>query len=491
MKLQMASLAFVSTQANWGTDAWMSTQAGLASRQPLYFPPQVNRIASQLSSLNDANLEPVSQELRIRDFNVEGKIPEDLNGLYVRNGPNPKSGNKNHLFFGEGMAHGVWLHEGQAVQYSNRYVDLGKNLGESGLSNVGFVEFKSRLFSLGEFGPAFELNPADLSTIGQFNFQCKAGANICAHPKKTLDGKLHFFGYDLFSAPYLKYYCVGPDGLLIKTESIELDAPKMIHDFGVTENHVVFMDLPLVFKPAKVVTLLAKTLFGMEQTLPVQWEPSYTSRLGVMPKTGGNEQIKWFEIDPCYIFHTANAFEQADSIVFDAIRYEQFKVTDQVDLSEPAFFTRYTLNLKDGSVREQQLGYEVVEFPQIHPSKVGQPYNYLYCTLTSKLQVEKGSSHKDGLVKYDVQKSESKQIILPEQAVMGEFSFVPKENAQREDDGYLLGYVYDRHTKTSALWIFDAATFDSQPLAKVDFGVRVPNGFHGVWINGPQACGKP
>jgi carotenoid cleavage dioxygenase-like enzyme len=67
---------------------------------------------------------PVDNELDIADLPVIGKIPEDLRGVYLRNGPNakfPPLGSYTYPLDGDGMIHGVWLADGRA-HYRNRYV---------------------------------------------------------------------------------------------------------------------------------------------------------------------------------------------------------------------------------------------------------------------------------------------------------------------------------------------------------------------------------
>jgi carotenoid cleavage dioxygenase len=68
----------------------------------------------------------------------------------------------------------------------------------------------------------------------------------------------------------------------------------------------------------------------------------------------------------------------------------------------------------------------------------------------------------------------------------GEFVFVPSEAATSEDDGWLMGYVYDAATDRSDLVILDAHEFTAQPVATVHLPQRVPYGFHGSWIPDPK-----
>lgn len=499
MKLSAASLLLVSTHLTKTAQAWVPEDHNSWSNRIQGINPQLKnqlkKISPNLTSLtaptpqtkkqtalDRINFEPTRELANINEFTVEGKVPSDLNGLYVRNGPNAKDSKNKHLFMGEGMVHGIWLKNGKAINYKNQYIDLTKNGNRPGLGNIGLTAFNSKLLSLGEIGPAFELNANNLNTIAKYNFDGKASPNISAHPKLDNDGRLHFFGYNLFNKPYLTYYSANPKGELDKIEPIALAAPKMIHDFMITENYVLFMDLPIVFKPYKIANMLARQLVGLPLKLPLEWEPKQMARFGVMPKNGSNADIQWFSIDPCFIFHTANAYEQGDEIVFDTIKYSQFDVQEQINLSEPAFLTRYTLNLKKNTIQKLSLDNNVVEFPQINPSKTGQPYRYLYCLLKQNESLTNEPDQKLGLIKYDLGTNQNKQITMQKHLIFGEFSFVAKETAKDEDDGYLMGYVFDKKTETSALWIYDAKTLNEIPLAKIHLGVRVPNGFHGTWV---------
>jgi carotenoid cleavage dioxygenase len=459
-------------------------------------PPAGVSLLQENTSFDHANFQPIQEEVERLQFKIKGIIPVDLNGLYVRNGPNSRKTeyHTDHLFYGEGMVHGLWLKNGNAMKYKNKFVKLGtKNRLQSGYSNVAVVEHNSRLFSLGEFGPAYELCPNDLSTIGKYDFEGKAGPNISAHPKKDSDGNLHFFVYKIFSPPYLTYYCANQSGKVITTVPIKLDGPKMIHDFMITENYIIFMDLPLIFND--VSTLIMDSLLGKDRsTVPVTFKPDRVSRFGLLPKRGSHKDIRWFNIDTCYIFHTVNAYEKGNEVIFDAVKHKN------VDLSDPlktnaSHLTRYCLNLQDGSSKEIMLDDEFVEFPQINPSKLGTNYRYIYCSRHHDVKERRTSSTNpktssderippyNGLIKYDLTKKEATHLVLPENMVMGEFSFVEKRNTKREDDGYLLGYVYDKNRMTSSLMIFDATRFSQGPLlATIDLGIRVPNGFHGTWV---------
>jgi carotenoid cleavage dioxygenase-like enzyme len=71
------------------------------------------------------NFAPVAEEVTAFDLPVIGDLPKDLNGRYLRNGPNPITAPDpltHHWFLGDGMVHGIRLRDGKAEWYRNRYV---------------------------------------------------------------------------------------------------------------------------------------------------------------------------------------------------------------------------------------------------------------------------------------------------------------------------------------------------------------------------------
>ena len=103
------------------------------------------------------------------------------------------------------------------------------------------------------------------------------------------------------------------------TEPITLGGASMVHDFAITATRVVWFDLPVVYDLALLGT----------QPFPAQWNAEYQARVGVMPRTGTDADVTWIDIDPCYVFHPMNAYDDADgNVVVDLVRYDQMFATD-------------------------------------------------------------------------------------------------------------------------------------------------------------------
>jgi carotenoid cleavage dioxygenase-like enzyme len=426
------------------------------------------------------NFAPVQDEVTALDLRVEGAIPPELSGRYLRNGPNPKSGASEHWFFGDGMVHGVRLEKGRAAWYRNRWVRT--RALEEGVSfvsadgtvdhtiavaNTNIICHAKRFLALVESSFPTEIS-ADLETVGICDFGGKLQTAMTAHPKlcpKT--GELHFFGYG-FLPPWLVYHRLDASGKLVQSEVIEVPGPTMMHDFAITERHVVFMDLPIVFD-------LERAMSG--GGMPYLWSDTYGARLGVMPRGGTNADMRWFEIEPCYVFHPLNAFDDGERIVVDVARYPELWRGGSDSIAS-AHLHRWTVDLARGSVGEQPLDDRVIEFPRVDERRVGQPHRYGYVAADAITAAEQPAR----LVKYDLRTGAAQDHVFGPACVPSEPVFIPALERAGEDEGYVVCFVYDGTRDGSDFVILDATRFDKAPLATVRLPQRVPFGFHGNWV---------
>jgi carotenoid cleavage dioxygenase-like enzyme len=426
---------------------------------------------------------PVTEERTITDLRVTGSIPAELDGRYVRNGANPITGMSEHPFFGDGMVHGVRLRDGRAEWYRNRYVrtpfyaDPTKNIID--LDNLGDMTCsKANTHVIGHAGKILALEEGhfpyvldgNLETVGWTDFGGKLTGPFTAHPKICpTTGECLAFGYS-FMEPYLVYLRVAADGTLAQVEPITVGGPTMMHDFNVTQNNVVFMDLPAVFSIEA----------AMRGDMPIRWDENYPSRLGVMPRTGSDADVRWFDIDPCYVFHPMNSYEDGDSIVLDVARFEYMWRDSGLDFPSP-YLWRFTINTVTGKVHEEQIDDRAAEFPRVADAQIGRPHRYGYMMGFSGVATDDPALAAGAILKYDRTTGVRTSIELGQGRVGGEPVFAPAANARDEDDGYLMTYVYDAATNASEYVIFDAKTMDQTPVASVQLP-RVPHGFHGSWI---------
>ncbi|MFT4615743.1 MAG: carotenoid cleavage dioxygenase-like enzyme [Bacteroidia bacterium] len=421
------------------------------------------------------NFGPVAQETSADHPEVRGTIPAALNGRLLRNGPNPQTGWSDHWFFGNGMVHGVEFENGKANWYRNRYVkttlladpeaDSVEALMEldKSAANTHVVAHAGKILALEEAHLPWEISP-ELDTVGLCDFDGKLALPMTAHPKICpTTGEMLFFGYGLFP-PFLTYHRVNAAGELIQSEEITVPKGTMMHDFNITENYVIWMDLPAVWD------IESATGGG----LPINWDLSYGARLGVMPRTGSDSDVVWYDIDPCYVFHPLNAYEEGDNIVLDVCRKVSVM---QDDVEAPAHLTRWVIDRNAGTVSETQIDDRSIEFPRICPSVVGLKYRYGYAA-----GLAESAPYGERYIKYDMSDFSSKTVELGEGREGSEAVFVKNPDGNSEDDGWLMAYVYDNATDSSEILILDALTMSSEPVARVLLPARVPMGFHGSWV---------
>lgn len=422
------------------------------------------------------NFAPTMEEVTDNQLKVTGTIPAELNGRYFRNGANPKHGDTPHWFLGDGMIHGLELSNGKANWYRNRWVktpildavddDSVASMGDltRSLANTHIVGHAGKILALEEGHWPFELSK-DLETVGPYNYNGKLETGMTAHPKICPEtGEMLFFAYGVMP-PYLTYHRANAEGELVQSEAIEVPGATMVHDFNITRNHVIFMDLPLVFNFEN----------AANAGIPIQWSDDYGARLGVMPRNGNNSDVVWYDIDPCYVYHPLNSYEDGDDIVIEVCRMEHSMKPNAKEV--PPMMHRWTIHTKTGRVTESQIDDRSVDFPRVPDSLIGLRHRYGYTA-----EFASGLPYAAAFRKYDMHSGNSVAHQLREGCMGGEPVFVPAANAENEDDGYLLSYVYDQHNSTSELVVVDAGTMDDEPVARIHIPARIPAGFHGSWI---------
>jgi len=438
------------------------------------------------------NFAPVRDERDDPDLEVTGSIPAGLDGLLLRNGPNPvvdPDPASYHWFLGDGMLHGIELTGGKA-HYRNRWVRTSEAcaaLGESppvdalppvnGLgakANTHVVTHAGRIFALVESSLPTEVR-ADLSTVGATDFDGTLTTPFTAHPKlDPMTGELHFFGYDYFGPPFLRYHVLDARGALVRTEPIAIPGPVMMHDFAITNRSVVFLDLPVVFDMA---------LVG-KQPFPFTWRPERGARVGVMPRTGASDDVAWCEIEPCFVYHPLNAYDDADgNVVMDVVRYPDMFRAEVFGPGATASPTldRWTIDPAKRSVATEHIDDVGQEFPRIDERLTGRVHRYGY---TVEVAVGEHWNGLGGLRKHDLVAGTVERHEPGDGRQASEPVFVPASPDAGEDEGWILSVVYDAGRDSSDLVIVDATDFTAPSVATVHLPRRVPFGFHGSWVGG-------
>lgn len=448
-------------------------------------------------------LRPVSDEVDLVDLAVTGQIPAGLNGLFLRNGPNPEFEPRGdyHLFDGDGMLHGLWFGDGAARRYKNRWIDTAglraeRRVGRScfggmvdmdsasaevrkevghvkNVANTHVIRHANRIMALWEVGEPHEISP-ELDTVGPFNFNGQLNGTMTAHPHEDpVTGELLFFGYGLVP-PYLTFYRLDRAGELVEKAEIALPDPVMMHDFAITENHVLFLDAPAVFD-------LHAALAGGSV---FDWRPERGTRIGVFNRAAGPSSIRWFATEPGYVFHFLNAFEDGNEIQLVGCRQERLEMglTDEgrANVVLPNL-TRWTIDLASGVVRQEQIDDAMADFPRIDERRTGLRNKVGYLTGWSSVP-EHGGGTFDMVSRVDMQTGAKSSYQHGPGRTTGEAIFAPDPSGTAEDDGWLLSYVYDQATDRSDVVVLDAHDPAAGPVATVHLPRRAPFGFHGSWL---------
>jgi carotenoid cleavage dioxygenase len=431
---------------------------------------------------------PVRQERTETELRVSGRLPVELEGLYARIGPNPmevRNPGAYHWFVGDGMVHGVRLRDGKAQWYRNRWVGTdsvqqrlgrptlpGTRRGVIDVVNTNVIGHAGRLWALVESGPTpIELDH-ELNSLRRGLFDSAISAAFSAHPHRDPEtGALHAVCYDALAPMRVQHIAVDSNAQVSRVENIPVKHGPMIHDCAITRSSVVILDLPVTFS-------VAEMLRGYP--LPYRWNPRHAARVGLLPKNGRADDVRWFDVDPCFVFHPCNAFDLPDGgavldvVVHPRIFHESHVGPEVGDIS----FERWTLDAATRRVQRRVLGQGRQEFPRCDERRTGREYRYAYVAGFDPM----GGAQP--LVRYDVQKGAVARHGFGPQRTPGEFVFVPRNEAAAEDDGWLIGLVHAVGGETTELVVLDAKDFEGEPVATVHLPAPVPMGFHGNWIAG-------
>jgi carotenoid cleavage oxygenase len=477
-------------------------------------------------------LAPVGAEVTATDLKVTGQIPEHLTGRYLRNGPNPAAevdAATYHWFTGDGMVHGLALSDGKASWYRNRWVRSAavcNTLGEplpgrinprAGMQSLGantnVLTHAGKTLALVEGGVAnYELTE-DLQTVGTCDFDGTLTGGYTAHPHRDpRTGELHAVSYSFARGRSVQYSVIDTHGRARRTVDIDVSGSPMMHDFSLTDKYVVIYDLPVTFDPVQTMPasvprwlqaparLVVQSVLGRIRIpspiaalanrdtrrsvgLPYAWNADYPARIGVMPREGGNSDIRWFDIEPCYVYHPLNAYTEmrdgAELLVLDVVRYSRMFDRDRRGPGESLpTLDRWTINLATGAVSAERRDDRPQEFPRINENLTGGRHRFGY-TVGVGGGFAAAADMSSAVYKHDYSTGSSETAELEPDLLVGEMCFVPNPGGGAEDDGILMGYGYHRGRDEGQLLLLDAQTLQS--VATVHLPQRIPMGFHGNW----------
>lgn len=452
------------------------------------------------------NLAPIPFEADAPILKVSGELPRELNGTLYRNGPNPQFDVPGaHWFVGDGMLHAFHLDNGRA-SYRNRWVrtpkwlaehDAGRalfggfgrklaeapaNVTDGGVANTNVLFHAGRLLALEEGHLPTEIEPGTLATRGYCNYDGGISGPFTAHPKiDPLTGEMVFFGYNA-SGPFtstLSFGAIGADGKVKRFDRFEAPYASMVHDFIVTENHLLFPVLPITGD-------LTRAMSGRPA---YAWEPYKGAYVGVMKRNGAAKDITWFRGEACYVFHVMNAWEDGSRIVADVMQFEEAPLFPHPDglptdrAKSRARLCRWTFDLAGNTDRFTQTYLDDItgEFPRVDDRRAGLKSSHGWYACANPDLAADGLAL-SGIVHVDGEGRRRSRHVLPPGDTISEPVFVARDDKAAEGDGWLLAVVWRTRDNVSDLAVFNATDVAAGPLALVHLGHRVPDGFHGNWV---------
>ncbi len=446
------------------------------------------------------------------DLEVEGTIPTDLAGIYLRNTENPvhDSIGRYHPFDGDGMLHSISFADGRA-SYRNRFVRTAGLLAENDAGHAlwaGLAESPERSLradgwgartrlkdasstdvvvhagvaktSFYQCGDLYRLDPTTLADLGHETWDGRfPREGVSAHTKvDARTGEMLFFNYST-EAPYMHYGVVDAENQLVHYTAVPLPGPRLPHDMAFTEHYAILNDCPMYWDPK----LLERDIYA------VRYFRDQPTRFAVIPRRGTADDVRWFEADPTYVLHWINAYEDGDEIVLDGFFQDQpspvarpddtlfeqmFRFVDLARLE--AHPHRWRFNLRTGATTEQRLDDRILEFGMIDNRAAGLAYRYAYA-----VSAKPGWFLFDGLHKLDMRTGASESYQFADGVFASETPFAPRIGATVEDDGYLLSFTTDMNENRSDCVIFAAQDLAAGPIARIRLPERISSGTHSCW----------
>ncbi|WP_270937749.1 carotenoid oxygenase family protein [Falsiroseomonas oryzae] len=449
------------------------------------------------------NFAPIHAEHDIAELKVSGALPRDLCGTLFRNGPNPQFDEAGvHWFFGDGMVHAFTLSDGRAA-YRNRWVRThkwraehaagrpllpcyprpslpGLAIRDTGVANTNVVWHAGRLLALEEGHLPFALDPATLETLGVETFGGVLRGRFTAHPKvDPATGEMLFFGYGIGGprSARMAWGTIQPDGRVGKLERFGAPYCALVHDFAVTERHVLFPVMPLTGSRWRAIT----------RGQPFAWEPELGGHVGLLRRAEGVASLRWFRAESCYVFHVLNAWDEGARVVADVMQYDAPPLFPHADgtLPDPARtrarLVRWTLDPEAGteSFATEVLDDAPGEFPRLDERRAGRRNRFgAYAVRRT------GAPLFDAIVWRDMESGRARSFALPPGDALSEAVFVPRHASAPEGDGWLLTVAWRAAEGRSDLLVLDTDDITQGPVAAVHLPHRVPFGFHGNWVAG-------
>ena len=458
---------------------------------------------------------PSRVECEIFDLVVEGSLPGQIRGTWYQCVPDPQfppmlghdtylSGDgmvrmlrfeNGHVDFAQRYIHSQrWQSERAARRslyglYRNPYTDDPSVHGKSrAVYNTTPIYHGGRLLALKEDNHAMQIDPRTLETRGEWDYEGKLRSEtMTAHTRLDPEtGELLFFGYEASGlASRDVAFCVADrDGRLVREEWFKVPYCSMMHDFAVTKEHVIFPVFPTTAD-------LARLKAGGPHWV---WEPDKPTFVGVMPRDGSVEDLRWFRGPAYSAYHFMNAYTEGSRVHLDfgCGRVNPFPFIREAsgieagpedlagefvrwtfDLAKPGDRWEHTVLGPGGDMpriaeRDMLVDYDVGYYqtfdPSVGPPLIAGPVGAGFNTI---LRLEIGSG-KLSRLPMDARSTVQEHVHIP--------------SAQPGHEGYL-AFLVDRHDEyRTEMFVVEAARIERGPIARIQIPLRLRVGVHGNWV---------
>lgn len=459
-------------------------------------------------------LENLEQEYAYWIEDIEGTVPTDLRGTFVRNGPGrQRIGGQpfGHWFDGDGMLSTFSFLDGE-VFFKNRYVRTPKYLDETesqrimyrgfgtmipggvkanigrypaNPANTSAIYHGGRLLACNEGGRPWEVRADTLETVGEFNYDGRLNRlNVfSAHGKvHQRTGDLINFGPGIGGIgrkgpkAVINVYRINPAGVLTKKGKVPLEGSPFAHDFVITDRYAIFFINSIVFENMGNFFLGKSSISDQ-----VRFNPEFPMRIEVVD-LDSFETVRTFETDPGAIIHFGNGFESGDEIVVDGMHASDFEANKTLSnvfgggRFNGGRYHRFRLNMKTGALSRSEVSEHESEFPVFNQTMQGRPQavTYTICSIPNG-----ADSYFNGFQRVTFE-SDTQLVTLEPGYYASEPMYAARVGAGAEDDGYILVVVYDAFNHRSELRVYRADHVD-ELVATLRLRHHLPHQFHGFW----------
>ncbi len=448
--------------------------------------------------------EPVRFEASAPDLIVDGELPDDLAGVFYRNGPEPLYPTREgdyHWFDGDGMVYAMHFANGR-VSLRNRWVrtekfELEQAAGRRlfgmfgnpmtadpsvqgkhyNTGNTNIILHGGKLLALMEGSQPVAMDPFDLTTLGVHDYDGKIASTFSAHPKiDYATGELVNIGANIngwTGEAALQYTITTAQGVVRHAVTLPIPHFALIHTFFLTENWVVIPVVPLD-------TDIERGMRGGPMTA---WNTGRPTKLAIMPREGTADDVRWFEFDPRHMFHECNAWEEDGKIIADVAAANGTALFPDQDgnwlthAETKMSLRRWTIDIADASMKEATLNDRDIQFPRPDDRLMARKTRHSYGNMN--LYSEDGRvDGMDAVLHFDTESGAEDYYHFGPGSAAGELVVAPRVGATHEADGYAMTLVHRANSPTSELAIFAATDIAAGPIATVRIPFRVPSGFH-------------